>query len=73
MVLKTFNVKENVYAQFSKFCKSHGISMSRQIQMFMESFIETNHEANEEYLKKLKRIRKGNFIKVKSFSDRYEL
>jgi antitoxin component of RelBE/YafQ-DinJ toxin-antitoxin module len=36
MVLKTFNVDEDTYKQFSELCKSCGMSMSKQIQMFME-------------------------------------
>lgn len=73
MVLKTFSVQEEVYDKFSQFCKSHGVSMSKQVEMFMESMIEDEPEAKEEYLKKLDRIRKGKFIRVKSFADRYGL
>lgn len=73
MTLKTFNVEESVYKKFSNFCKGHGVSMSKQIELFMESFVEIEPEAKQEYLKKLDRIRKGKFIRVDSFSDRYEL
>ena len=73
MVLKTFNVQESVYSRFHHFCKSHGVSMSKQVEMFMESVIEEDPKAKEEYLKKLDRIRSGKFIKVTSFSDRYNL
>ena len=73
MVLKTFSVQEKVYDKFSHFCKSHGVNMSKQVEMFMESMIEDEPEAKEEYLKKLDRIRKGRFIRVKSFADRYGL
>ena len=73
MTLKTFNVDGNVYSKFSNFCKEHGISMSRQIQLFMESQIEEEPEAKKEYLEKLERIRKGKFISVKSFAERYRL
>ena len=72
MVLKTFNVKESAYLKFSKFCKAHGISMSKQISMFMESMVEREPKAKEEYLKKLERIRGGGFISVKGFAERYE-
>ena len=33
MVLKTFNVQEVVYGKFSHFCKEHGISMSKQVEL----------------------------------------
>jgi len=72
MVLKTFNVQDDVYIRFSKFCKDHGLSMSRQVDMFMESMV-GEPEVQKEYLKRLDRIRKGKFIKIKSFADRYGL
>jgi hypothetical protein len=73
MVLKTFNVQEDTYARFSHFCKDNGISMSKQVEFFMQSVIAEEPEAKKEYLKKLERIRKGKFIKVKSIADRYGL
>jgi len=73
MVLKTFSVQEEVYHKFSDFCKGHGVSMSKQIELFMESILEEEPEAKKEYLEKLERIRKGKFIRVKSFADRYGL
>ena len=73
MVLKTFNVEEDVYKQFSRFCKEHGLSMSRQVQLFMQSQVVDEPEAKREYLEKLQRIRKGKFIAVKSFAQRYDL
>ena len=73
MALKTFNVQEEVYSKFSNFCKGHGVSMSKQVEMFMESMIEEEPEAKQEYLEKLERIRKGKFIRVKSFAERYEI
>ena len=73
MVLKTFNVQEGVYKKFHDFCKGHGVSMSKQVEMFMESMSEEEPEAKKEYLKKLDRIRKGRFIKVESLAKRYGL
>ena len=73
MVLKTFSVQEAVYNRFHGFCKSHGVSMSKQIEMFMESMIEKEPEAKREYLEKLERIRKGKFVSVSNFSERYGL
>lgn len=73
MALKTFNVEEDVYKKFSNFCKGHGVSMSKQVEMFMESMLEEEPEAKQEYLEKLERIRKGKFVRVKSIADRYGL
>ncbi len=73
MVLKTFNVEEGVYKKFSGFCRGHGVSMSKQVELFMESMVEEDPEAKQEYLKKLDRIRKGRFIRVSNFADRYGL
>ncbi len=73
MVLKTFNVQEDVYHKFSSFCKGHGVSMSKQVELFMESMLEEEPEAKREYLEKLERIRNGKFIRVKRFADRYGL
>jgi len=64
MVLKTFNLDENTYKKFSEFCKENGISMSKQINIFIKAQIEEEPEIREEYLKKLEKIRKGKFIKV---------
>ncbi len=69
MVLKTFNVQEEVYKKFSSFCKEFGISMSKQVEMFMENFISKEPEAKKEYLEKLEKIRKGKFHKFKNISD----
>ena len=71
MALKTFNIQEEVYKKFSRFCKENGISMSKQVTFFMESMVENEPKAKEEYLKKLEKIRTGKFIKVKNFADRY--
>ena len=73
MVLKTFNVGETVYSKFSHFCKSHGISMSKQVEIFMESMIEEEPEAKQEYLEKLDRVRKGKFVRIKSMADEFGL
>ena len=73
MVLKTFSVQEEVYHKFSSFCKDRGMSMSKQVEMFMESIVQDEPEAKKEYLEKLDRIRNGRFIHVKSFAERYRL
>ena len=64
MVLKTFNVDEDAYAKFSKYCKTNGISMSKQISILMKAQMEDDYEVREEYLKKLERLRKEPGIKV---------
>ncbi len=73
MVLKTFNIDEAVYNKFSRFCKSHGISMSKQVQIFMEAQITEEPKAKRKYLEKLEKIRKGKFIRVDNFAKRYGL
>jgi len=74
MVLKTFNVDQEIYSKFSKFCKEHGLSMSKQINIFIEAQMAEEPEVREEYLKKLNRIiKRDKFIEVKDFSKRYGL
>ena len=71
MSIKTFNIEEGVYGKFSSYCKSNGISMSKQVELFMRSMIEEDPKAKKEFLEKLEKIRKGKFIKVNSFAERY--
>lgn len=73
MALKTFNVDEEVYKEFSEYCKEHGLSMSKQIDMFIRTQVEKEPKVRKEYLEKLDKIRKGKFIRVDSFSKRYGL
>jgi hypothetical protein len=35
MVLKTFNLDEKIYGEFSKHCKKNGISMSKRVENFI--------------------------------------
>ena len=35
MTLKTFNLDEEVYKEFSKHCKENGISMSKKVENFI--------------------------------------
>ncbi len=69
MVVKTFNVDEGVYAKFLELCKENGISLSKQIEMFMKSRVENKEEVREEYLQKLEKIRKGKFIRVNNLDE----
>jgi len=41
MALKTFNIDEKTYKQYSEHCKKQGISMSKQIEKFIQSEIES--------------------------------
>jgi hypothetical protein len=69
MVLKTFNLDNETYEKFSEFCKENGLSMSKQVDIFIKAQIEESPKVREEYLKKLELIRRGRFIKVGSFED----
>lgn len=69
MVIKTFNLEEDVYRKFADFCKENGLSMSKQINIFIKSQIETKPKVREEYLQRLDTIRKGRFIKIGNIED----
>ncbi|MFA6022923.1 MAG: hypothetical protein WC781_02435 [Candidatus Pacearchaeota archaeon] len=71
MVLKTFNLNEEVYKKFSEFCKANGISMSKQVEIFIQAQMAESPKVREEYLMKLETIRKGRFVKVDDFKKRY--
>ncbi|MFQ5406586.1 MAG: hypothetical protein ACE5DI_05520 [Candidatus Micrarchaeia archaeon] len=73
MVVKSFSLSEEVYRKFAVFCKARGISMSKQVEFFMESVLEKEPAASETYLKRLNRLRKERFIAVENFSSRYGL
>lgn len=73
MALKTFNISPVIYKRFYEACKRHGISMSKQVELFMASQVETEPKARKEYLARLGVIRKGKFISVDRFSKRYGL
>lgn len=69
MAIKTFNVDEEAYRKFSQFCKENGLSMSKQIEIFIKSQLEEEPTVREEYLQKLDRIRKGKYIKFNSIEE----
>ena len=70
MVLKTFNLEQETYQKFSNFCREHGISMSRQVNLFIEMQLEEESNVKKEYIKKLNRISsKGKFIEVKDIDE----
>ena len=39
VTIKTFNIDEEVYKQFSAHCKKNGISMSRKVENFIKDEI----------------------------------
>ncbi len=69
MVLKTFNLDEETYQKFSDFCKQNGISMSKQIDIFIKAQLEEKPKVRAEYLQKLELIRRGKFIRVGDIED----
>jgi hypothetical protein len=73
MALKTFNIDPTVHKRFSEACKKYGISMSKQVENFMASQVETEPKVRAEYLRKLEAVRKGKFLMVDNFSKRYGL
>lgn len=73
MAIKTFNIEQDTYSKFSTFCKEHGMSMSKQVEMFMKSIVDNDPEAKREYLEKLQRIRGARFVHVADFGERYGL
>ncbi len=36
MAIKTFNIDEMIYNQFSTYCKKNGISMSKRVEHFIQ-------------------------------------
>lgn len=71
MAIKTFSVQEDIYDKFSRFCRENGITISKQIELFMASVIEEDPEVRKGYLERLAWIRKGKFVRVENFADRY--
>lgn len=69
MVLKTFNIEKEVYEKFAKYCKENGISMSKQITLFIKSQIEIEKKVRDEHLRKLEAVHRTNFIKAGSNED----
>ena len=65
----SFNLEEETYKKFSDFCRQNGISMSKQIDIFIKAQLEEKPKVRAEYLQKLELIRKGKFIKVGSIED----
>jgi len=64
MVIKSFNVEEKTYKEFSEYCKSFGLSMSKQINLFMKNQLEDEPELKKSYIRRIEKARKGPFIRV---------
>jgi len=69
MVLKTFNLDNETYSKFSEYCKKRGLSMSKQVDIFIKLQLADKEEVRKEYLNELDKIRKGSFIKVEDIDD----
>ena len=69
MVIKTFNLEEDVYRKFSDFCKENGLSMSKQVNIFIKAQVEKQPKVREKYLQKLDAIRRGRFIRIGNIED----
>ena len=67
MAIKTFNIDAGIHRRFSDFCKEYGISMSRQIEMFMLHQLEENPARKREHAEKLERMSRGSARKEASF------
>ncbi|HLC73304.1 hypothetical protein J4416_01755 [Candidatus Pacearchaeota archaeon] len=67
MVIKTFNVDEEVYKQFSAYCKKNGISMSKKVENFIRDEIVKlkikSSEKKDEVLDKKVSVIKHSFSK----------
>ena len=63
MALKTFNLNEEIYKEFSEYCKKNGISMSKKVENFIRGELES--------LKKGTRVFRKSFVKTVK-SDRKE-
>ena len=48
MVLKTFNLDDETYRKFSEYCRENGISMSKQVDLFIKAQLEEEPKVREE-------------------------
>ncbi len=58
MVLKTFNLNEEIYKKFSEHCKKHGISMSKRIENFIRAELD-RLKIGINLIEKAERVEKG--------------
>jgi len=64
MVLKTFNLDEEIYKVFSKYCKKEGISMSKKIENFIRAELERMQlNVGVKHVKDAKKVKEHSFRK----------
>ncbi len=76
MGIKTFNIDEEIYNEYRKLCKANGLSMSKQIEIFLASQVAKGKQRRK--LKdQLEGTKKGEFSKedlieevIESIKDR---
>ncbi len=68
MALKTFNLDEEVYKEFSKYCKKEGISMSRKVENFLREELERLRGKGAKKVESFKNIRGALKAEEHSFS-----
>jgi len=64
MVLKTFNLDEKTYKKFSRYCRERGISMSKQVDLFIKAQLEIIREEEKKIQNKIGIKRKDKIIRV---------
>ncbi len=57
MALKTFNIDAEIYKEFSKHCKSEGLSMSKKIEKFISAEIKRMKSGEIEFKDKVEEER----------------
>ena len=60
MALKTFNVDEEIYKEFSKHCKENGISMSKKVEKFIQEEMQFIKENAGKIMKRAERKMEKN-------------
>jgi len=69
MAIKTFNIDAEVYKKFREYCKEHGISMSKQVELFMKSQLAKSSEERKGHLEKLEKSRSTRHITIDELGD----
>lgn len=59
MALKTFNIDDIIYKNYSRHCKKNGISMSRQVENFLKIELDRLKLGIRSVEKSVKRIEKS--------------
>lgn len=69
MALKTFNLDEGIYKEFSVYCKKHGISMSKKIENFIRAEMEYLKSGQPSPMKKLSKDVRA--VEIEHFFKKY--